>query len=60
MTTKGMGEEEMTRIATFIDHALQNRENPGALSAIREEIKDLCKLFPFYLGAKVLKGPGAL
>ena len=60
VTTKGMKEDEMLRIATFIDHALQNRAMPGALSAIREEVTELCKLFPFYSGAKVLKGPGAL
>jgi glycine hydroxymethyltransferase len=60
VTTKGLKEEDILRVATFIDHALQNRAQPGALSAIREEVADFCKLFPFYSGGKVLKGPGVL
>ncbi|MBE9532311.1 MAG: serine hydroxymethyltransferase [Proteobacteria bacterium] len=60
VTTKGLKEEDILRVATFIDHALQNRAQPGALSAIREEVEDFCKLFPFYSGGKVLKGPGAV
>ncbi len=60
VTTKGLKEDDILRVATFIDHALQNRSQPGALSAIREEVTDFCKLFPFYSGGKVLKGPGVI
>ncbi|MEE8574490.1 MAG: serine hydroxymethyltransferase [Thermodesulfobacteriota bacterium] len=47
-TTKGMKEREMVRIASIIDHALQNRDNPSALAKLREEIADICTAFPFY------------
>ena len=60
VTTKGMKEPEMLSIATFIDHALQNRTNPGALAAICTEVTELCKRFPFYSGGKVLRGPGVV
>ncbi len=60
VTTKGMKEGEMERIATFIDHALQNREQEGALSAIREEVVELSSRFPFYSSGKILRGPGAI
>ena len=59
-TTKGMMEEEMLRIAAFMDHALQNRNNADSLSAISTEVTELCKRFPFYGGGKVLRGPGVL
>jgi glycine hydroxymethyltransferase len=49
-TTKGLKEEEMARVATLIDHALQNRNNEGALAGIGEEVTELCKEFPFYDG----------
>jgi glycine hydroxymethyltransferase len=59
VTTKGMKEEDMKTIAGFIDHALQNRKQEGALTAIREEVTELARRFPFYSGGKVLRGPGA-
>jgi glycine hydroxymethyltransferase len=55
-TTKGMKEDEMRQIAGIMDHALQNRKNPGALSVLREEIQDLCKKFPFYTKPDPLVG----
>ena len=56
-TTKGMREADMEVIAALIDHALQNRDNPGALSTIRTEVTDLCKRFPFYADGKIIRLP---
>jgi glycine hydroxymethyltransferase len=48
VTTQGMQEREMARVAGFIAHALRERENPDALAAVRAEVKDLCARFPAY------------
>ncbi len=50
LTTRGMGAEEMNRIADIIDRAVQNQENQDALDALRVEAEDLCKAFPLYPG----------
>ncbi len=47
-TTRGLKEAEMTRIADWIDRALRQVENQGALQEIRGEVKELCKTFPLY------------
>ncbi len=47
-TTKGMGNSEMTVIADLIDRAIKAREDESALSAIKEEVRELCSGFPFY------------
>ncbi len=59
-TTKGMRVKDMVDIASFIDHALQNRAHPGAVSMVRQEVMDLCKKFPFYADSKVVKTPPPL
>lgn len=46
ITTRGMKEEEIKRIATWIDSAIVNRENIEFLEKIREEVKELCIKFP--------------
>ncbi len=52
LTTRGMGPEEMSRIASIIDRAVQNQENQEALDGLRAEAEDLCKAFPLYPGLK--------
>jgi glycine hydroxymethyltransferase len=48
VTTRGMGEAEMDRVADLISSALQNCENSTALGKIRVEVEDLCREFPLY------------
>lgn len=46
LTTRGMGGDEMKRIAKWIGQALRAGEDESVLSAIREEIRELGKSFP--------------
>jgi glycine hydroxymethyltransferase len=46
VTTRGMGEKEMTSIADWIDRALAVADDTRALHAIRAEIADFCRAFP--------------
>ena len=48
LTTRGMGEDEMTLVAGFIDDTLSNMDNEGALSGINGKVKELCSRFPIY------------
>ncbi len=48
MTTRGMKEEEMKRIAGMIDKVIANFENESIIEDVRAEIKDLTKDFPLF------------
>ena len=48
VTTRGMKEKEMERIADFISRALRQVNDDGALRAIADEVGELCKKFPVY------------
>jgi glycine hydroxymethyltransferase len=48
LTTRGMGEEEMLRIAAWIAEALAHRNDPAALAKIRAAVADLAEQFPLY------------
>ncbi|HSQ30196.1 MAG TPA: serine hydroxymethyltransferase, partial [Gemmatimonadaceae bacterium] len=48
VTTRGMGEREMTRIAAFIDRVLLAPQDADVLGAVREEVRALAKEFPLY------------
>jgi glycine hydroxymethyltransferase len=48
VTTRGMGEAEMDRIAEFITRALQSPDDTAALAMIKREIEELCRKFPLY------------
>ncbi len=48
LTTRGMGEDEMRRVATWIACALEQRNDPAALSRIRAEVAALAEEFPLY------------
>ncbi|PKN00231.1 MAG: serine hydroxymethyltransferase [Elusimicrobia bacterium HGW-Elusimicrobia-2] len=48
VTTRGMKEAEMTRIAEFINRAVEAGENKKALNAIRDEVKTMTADFPIY------------
>lgn len=48
VTTRGMKEKEMIQIGGWIAEVLTEINNTKRQAAIREEVKKLCKLFPFY------------
>ncbi|MFZ5764597.1 MAG: serine hydroxymethyltransferase [Thermodesulfobacteriota bacterium] len=48
VTTRGLKEPEMVRIADWINRAIANRHNKEALGAIRLEVRMLCESFPLY------------
>ncbi len=48
LTTRGMKETEMGRIADWIDLAIASKNDDAKLAAIREEIRALTKQFPLY------------
>ena len=48
VTTRGMKENEMKMIASFIDRAIKNVDNETALAQIKKEVAELCGKFPLY------------
>jgi glycine hydroxymethyltransferase len=48
VTTRGMGEREMQRIAELIDRVLRAPEDAGVKAAVREEVRSLAGAFPLY------------
>jgi len=48
VTTRGMKEAEMERIATLIDRVLRAPEDADVLSRTRAEVKQLAEAFPLY------------
>ena len=50
ITTRGMKEPEMTKIAGWIISALKNKSDVTILNGIKSEVKKLCKKFPLYPG----------
>lgn len=51
VTTRGMKEDDMAKIAAFIDRAINNCENEAELSKIAGEVKEFLKQYPLYGGA---------
>ncbi len=48
VTTRGMKEKEMDKIAEFIDTVLSNIGNENVYGEVRKAVGDLCKRFPVY------------
>lgn len=48
MTTRGMAEDEMRKIARLIDRVLMNAKDPKVIDSVRSEVKDMLKKFPLY------------
>jgi glycine hydroxymethyltransferase len=48
VTTRGFKEEEMIKIAHFIDQALKNRNEQEVLNEIKKEVIKLTQKFPLY------------
>jgi glycine hydroxymethyltransferase len=53
VTSRGMKEKDMDKIAAWITEAVEKRADPKALARIKKEVAALCKKFPLY--AKRLK-----
>ena len=50
VTTRGMKENDMLKVAAFIDRAVNNYENEAELAKISDEVKTFLKGFPLYGG----------
>ncbi len=48
VTTRGMKEEQMVMIASFIKRVFDNPKNEEILSQIKSEVKEMCLKFPLY------------
>jgi glycine hydroxymethyltransferase len=49
VTTRGMGEREMARIAGLIDRVLTAPEDKSVTVAVKEDVHALTREFPLYL-----------
>jgi glycine hydroxymethyltransferase len=50
LTTRGMGPEQMKKIADIVDRAVSGREDADVLAGLRVESEELCREFPLYPG----------
>lgn len=48
VTTRGLKEVEMEKIASWINEAVEQRDDPTVLARIRGEVRSLCETFPLY------------
>ncbi len=48
ITTRGLKEKDMVKLAEWIDRALTQRANAAELKNIRKEVKTLCLKYPMY------------
>jgi glycine hydroxymethyltransferase len=48
VTTRGLKEPEMAKVAGWINRAIENRGNKEMLNTIRLEVRALCDTFPLY------------
>ncbi|HUF54881.1 MAG TPA: serine hydroxymethyltransferase [Dehalococcoidia bacterium] len=46
LTTRGMGPEEMKAVARFFAHAIESRDDEGALERIKKEVEEFASAFP--------------
>ncbi len=46
ITTRGMKEGEMVKIAEYMDEVIKNHNKPEVLGSVKEKVKALCKGFP--------------
>jgi glycine hydroxymethyltransferase len=59
VTTRGMGEEEMRRIARMIADVLQSPEDESVGQRVKEQVKELTARFPLYANRLRSAGAGA-
>ena len=48
MTSRGMGESEMKKIAGFIDRVLTGEKDAKTIGSVCKEVKEILKTFPLY------------
>jgi glycine hydroxymethyltransferase len=48
VTTRGMGEEEMTEIADIITSVIENNKDTDAIASLSGRVDFLCDKFPLY------------
>ncbi|MDP2277557.1 MAG: serine hydroxymethyltransferase, partial [Nitrospirota bacterium] len=48
VTTRGMGEAEMTDIAEIIDEVLKNNSDEAKMGRLKQKAGEICKRFPIY------------
>jgi len=48
LTTRGMGEAEMVKVAELIDKVVGDHDNDARLGQYAEEVRELCSGFPLY------------
>ncbi|TKB79703.1 MAG: serine hydroxymethyltransferase [Nitrospira sp.] len=48
VSTRGMGEGEMSQVVGLIDRVLQKHQDKGVQRAVRDEAKALCATFPIF------------
>lgn len=46
ITSRGMKEKDMVKVADFIDRALKNKDNETVLTQLRSEVNTFCNSFP--------------
>ncbi len=53
LTSRGMGPEEMKRVAGLIVAVLKNSRNEDVIRRTRQEVRELCEAFPIYENKEV-------
>jgi glycine hydroxymethyltransferase len=53
LTTRGMKENEMKKIAALINSVVADHKNEDVLTKVRAEVKELCSQFPLYQEIKL-------
>ncbi|MCK4716045.1 MAG: serine hydroxymethyltransferase [Candidatus Marinimicrobia bacterium] len=48
MTTRGMREDEMRKIARLVDKVISHHDDEHVKISVKEEVKELCSQFPLY------------
>lgn len=48
ITTRGLKEENMDQIASWINEVLRNKDNEEVISRVKQEVISLCKDYPVY------------
>jgi glycine hydroxymethyltransferase len=48
ITTRGLKEKDMLKVAAWIDRAITSAQNPKELETIKKEVKTFCMKFPMY------------
>jgi glycine hydroxymethyltransferase len=46
LTTRGLKENDITKVADFLDRAILSKSDSAALAKIRQEVAEFCKAFP--------------